>query len=55
MLWVRESKVAKKLPMSDSQQRAQFAMYTRNPHTGYECLQFMKDGDEVSHLGENCS
>ncbi len=55
LIWVRESRVAKKLPMSDRQQQAEFATYTRNPYTGYECLQFLKGDHEISHMGNNCS
>jgi hypothetical protein len=55
LMWTAESRAPKRPPISRRQLDAEVATYTRNPHTGYDCLQFIKGGDEISHLGRHCS
>jgi hypothetical protein len=52
MIWLRRSVVPKKLPMSTKQLNAQFAVYTRNPSTGYDCFMLLRRGDEYWHSGK---
>jgi len=54
LIWLKPSMVPRDIPMSDKQQHAQFAVYTRNPTSGYDCLQLLRKGDEYWHSGR-CS
>jgi hypothetical protein len=51
LIWLKPSMAPKKLPMSAKQSRAQFASYIRNPNTGHDCFQLLRNGDEVWHTG----
>ena len=52
LVWPKQSLVPKSLPMSDKQQRRMLASYIRNPNTGHDCFQLIRNGDEYYHSGE---